>query len=115
MSLDPTATDPDKYTVIFENERVRVLDYLDHPGDHTHPHDHPDSVMVTLSSFRRRLIRGEAQRDVELPAGLATWLPAQQHAGANVGDTATHSIFIELKEPGPVTAGEPELGPRVTA
>ena len=115
MSLDPTATDPDKYTVIFENERVRVLDYLDHPGDHTHPHDHPDSVMVTLSSFRRRLIRGEAQRDVELAAGLATWLPAQQHAGENVGDTETHSIFIELKEPGPVGEGEPELGPRVGA
>ena len=33
MSLDPTQTDPDKYAVIFENERVRVLEYKDRPGD----------------------------------------------------------------------------------
>ena len=29
---DPTTTDPDKYSVIFENERVRVLEYRDEPG-----------------------------------------------------------------------------------
>jgi hypothetical protein len=33
MSLDPTQTDPDKYAVIFENERVRVLEYKDRAGD----------------------------------------------------------------------------------
>jgi beta-alanine degradation protein BauB len=57
---DPTHTDPDKYRVVFENERVRVLEYRDEPGARTSPHDHPDSVMVTLSAFRRRLVRGEA-------------------------------------------------------
>jgi hypothetical protein len=31
MSLDPTHTDPDKYAVIFENERIRVLEYKE-PG-----------------------------------------------------------------------------------
>jgi hypothetical protein len=25
------------------------LEYRDSPGDITHPHDHPDSVMYTLS------------------------------------------------------------------
>lgn len=28
-TLDPIATDPDKYKVILENETVRVLDYRD--------------------------------------------------------------------------------------
>jgi len=111
MSLDPTTTDPDKYKVVFENERVRVLEYTDRPGDRTSPHDHPDSVMYTLTSFRRRLIRGEMQRDVELPAGLTTWLPAQNHAGENIGDTETHSIFVELKEPSATPAKDPNLGP----
>lgn len=32
MSLDPTVTDPDKYRAIFENDRVRVLEYKDKPG-----------------------------------------------------------------------------------
>lgn len=98
MSLDPTITDPEHYRVIFENERVRVLEYTDQPGESTRPHRHPDSVMYTLSSFRRRLVSGDAQRDV----GLDTvgWLPAQQHHGENVGDTPAHVIFVELKESG---------------
>ena len=33
MSLDPTVTDPDKYWAIFENDRVRVLEYKDKPGE----------------------------------------------------------------------------------
>jgi uncharacterized glyoxalase superfamily protein PhnB len=49
---DPTSTDPDKYEVVFENERVRVLEYRDAPGQRTSPHDHPDSVMITLSGFQ---------------------------------------------------------------
>jgi hypothetical protein len=116
VGLDPAVTDPDKYKVIFENDRVRVLDYTDAPGDRTNAHKHPDSVMIALSSYRRRLVSGEARRDVELQQGIATWLPAQQHYGENIGRTCTHAIFIELKD----TAGErrtgtqlgPELGPK---
>ena len=96
---DPVVTDPDKYHVVFENERVRVLEYVDSPGARTSPHRHPDSVMVTLSGFRRRLHHDGATRDVEIPAGLATWLPAQQHSGENIGDSRTHTVFVELKEP----------------
>ena len=88
MSLDPAETNPQHYKVVFENDRVRVLEYTDQPGDSTTPHEHPDSVMYTLSSFRRRLLRTAThQRDVELTAGTAGWLPAQQHAGENIGDT----------------------------
>ncbi len=98
MSLDPVATNPLHYQVVFENDRVRVLRYTDAPGDRTTPHAHPDSVMVTLSGFRRRLHGGDGHRDVELPAGLAGWLPAQEHAGENIGDSPSHSFFIELKD-----------------
>ena len=111
MSLDPVETDPERYKVIFENERVRVLEYTDNPGDSTTPHEHPDSVMYTLSSFRRRLFHGTAQRDVELTAGMVGWVPAQQHRGENIGDTPSHSIFVELKD---VPADKPDdvyLGP----
>jgi hypothetical protein len=79
---------------------VRVLEYRDEPGDHTHVHRHPDSVMVTLSAFRRRVASGGRNVDVELRAGEARWVGAQGHTGENVGETASHSIFIELKEPG---------------
>jgi hypothetical protein len=104
MSHDPAVTNPEHYVVVFENERVRVLEYKDMPGDSTRPHEHPDSVMYTLSSFRRRLISGDAEREVEIPAGMAGWLPAQQHHGENIGDTPSHVLFVELKEPGPENA-----------
>src|SRR4051812_28847244 len=79
---DPASTDPDKYKVIFENERVRVLEYKDEPGQATSPHDHPDSVMYTLSSFERRLVAdGGESREVSLAAGEVRWLDAQTHSG----------------------------------
>lgn len=65
MTSDPVVTNPGLYRVILENERVRVLEYLDQPGDKTTPHRHPDSVMFTLSSFHRRLSSGGREVDVE--------------------------------------------------
>ena len=113
--LDPCVSNPDAYRVLFENERVRVLQYHDRPRHRTRLHGHPDSVMVTLSSFRRRLGGGGREVDVELGAGEARWLDAQTHYGENIGDTETRAIFVELKDgrrtpaPGGV---DPALGPR---
>ncbi|GAA1545389.1 hypothetical protein GCM10009741_56040 [Kribbella lupini] len=111
MDLDPVVTNPDAYRVLFENDRVRVLEYRDTPGHRTQPHRHPDSVMYTLSSFRRRLGSGDREVDVELPAGEVRWLGAQEHYGENTGDTETHTIFVELKEPAAPTTGDQPLGP----
>jgi len=110
MSMDPAVTSADVYKVMFENEWVRVLEYLDKPGHRTTPHQHPDSVMHTLSSFRRRLIADGQEREVDMPAGLTGWLPAQEHAGENIGDTPTHVLFIELKHTGTPDAPQ-RLGP----
>ncbi|MFC4039954.1 cytoplasmic protein [Dactylosporangium siamense] len=109
--VDPVVTDPELYSVLFENERVRVLRYRDHPGDTTHPHRHPDSVMVTLADFRRRVHAGGREVEVELTAGQARWVGAQEHVGENIGATDSHAIFIELKEPAPRPAGDMPLGP----
>ncbi|HEX5039855.1 MAG TPA: cytoplasmic protein [Candidatus Limnocylindria bacterium] len=105
MNDDPVATNPGLYRVVMENERVRVLEYRDQPGDRTRPHRHPDSVMHTLSSFRRRLLSGDRSVEVEMEAGRSAWLAAQEHAGENIGDTETHVIFVELKEPAIAEAG----------
>jgi beta-alanine degradation protein BauB len=58
MTQDPVETNPDHYRVIFENDAVRVLAYRDSPGDRSVPHEHPNSVMYTLSAFERRLRSG---------------------------------------------------------
>jgi hypothetical protein len=110
-SHDPAVTDADLYKVIFENDRVRVLEYRDQPGDQTHPHRHPDSVMYTLSSFSRRISDGDRTVDVEMPAGIVRWVGAQEHTGHNMGETPTHCIFVEFKEPAS-TAIASALGPQ---
>ena len=112
MSDDPVEVSPQLYRVVFENDRVRVLEYQDQPGDRTRPHHHPDSVMVTLSAFTRRISANGQEVRVELPAGQARWLDAQHHSGENVGTTPTHTVFVELKEPRPADTVEPAtLGP----
>jgi quercetin dioxygenase-like cupin family protein len=111
MSLDPVETNPENYKVVFENDRVRVLEYHDVPGTRTRAHRHPDSVMYTLSSFRRRLSMGEVERDVELEAGTVAWLDAQEHHGENIGDTETHVLFVELKEGASPGGAAGSLGP----
>jgi hypothetical protein len=53
--------------------------------------------VCTLSSFRRRIA-------------------AQEHSGENIGDTDTHTIFVELKESSPARPSTPDnpLGPSTT-
>jgi beta-alanine degradation protein BauB len=109
MSQDPVVSNPDAYSILFENDRVRVLEYRDQPGHRTTPHAHPDSFMYTLSNFRRRLHGADTHRDVEMSAGHAGWLAAQVHAGENIGETDTHVLFVELKSAA-VETSVPPLG-----
>ncbi len=94
---DPVVTDPTLYSVVFENARVRVLEYRDGPGDRTCEHSHPDMVIIPLATFRRRLTVGGRTVEVEKTQHDAGWVDAQTHIGENIGDTPTHALFVELK------------------
>ncbi len=94
---DPIRTDPDLYTVMFENERVRVLEYRDRPGDRTCEHSHPDMVIIPLTTFSRRLTVGGRTVEIEKTKHDAGWVDAQTHIGENIGDTESHALFVELK------------------
>lgn len=109
---DPVATNPDHYRTLWENEHVRVLEYTDSPGDRTTPHEHPNTVMVTLSDFDRRLSAGERTFDTTLSAGQAVWLSAQRHSGENTGTTPTHTILVELKGAAAGDVSSSSLGPQ---
>lgn len=97
-AADPASTDGDKYKVRFENDRVRVLEYADKPGEKTHQHDHPAFVLYAVSPFRRKLALPDGKvLTREFKAGDVMWSDAQTHIGENVGDTPTHVIMIEMK------------------
>ncbi len=97
MSSDPVHTDPDFYSVVFENDRVRVLEYRDEPGDRTCEHSHPDMVIIPLATFRRRLTVGGRTVEFEKVRHDAGWVDAQTHIGENIGDVPSHALFVELK------------------
>ena len=96
-SRDPVVTDGDKYKLVLENERVRVLEYRDSPGQRTSPH-YPDYVLCALSAFKRRLALSEGRTAIiEVQPGQVAWGKAQSHIRENIGDTETHVLIIELK------------------
>ena len=96
---DPAKADADKYRVVLENERVRVLEYRDKPGEKTTMHAHPDFVVVARSAFKRRLtLPGGKMVTREFKPGEVLWTDAQSHIGENIGDSDTHVLIIELKE-----------------
>jgi beta-alanine degradation protein BauB len=95
---DAITTDPDKYQIVMENERVRVLRYHDVPGTKTRQHRHPDSVLYALSSFQRRLhFPDGTTRDRTFQTGDVMWIPAQTHVGENIGTTDTEVLLVEVK------------------
>ena len=99
LARDPTVTDGDRYKVVTENARVRVLRYHDTPGAKTHQHHHPDSVLQAMSAFKRRLIFPDGRSvDREFKAGDIMWIPPQTHTGENIGTTDTDVVLVELKE-----------------
>ena len=96
---DAVKTDPDKYKVVLENERVRILEYRDKPGQKTQMHTHPDFVLQALAPFRRKLTLANGKTMTrEFKAGEIVWMNSQSHIGENIGDTDTHVLITELKE-----------------
>lgn len=97
---DPLHSDGDKYKLLKENDRVRVLEYRDQPGAKTHQHRHPAFVLYALSPFKRKLTLPDGKTMMrEFKAGDVLFSDEQTHIGENVGTTPTHVIMVELKEP----------------
>ncbi|MGE0846066.1 MAG: hypothetical protein AB7L41_07335 [Flavobacteriaceae bacterium] len=98
LAQDAAKTNPDLYKVIFENDRVRVLEYRDQPGDKTNMHEHPAFLVYALSSFERRLTLPDGKvLNRTFTPGQVLFSEAQAHIGENIGNTETHIIMVELK------------------
>ena len=97
-SRDSVVTDGDKYKVVLENDRVRVLEYPDSPGQRTSPHYHSDFVLCALSEFKRKFVLPDGQEAIrEVRPGQVAWGKAHSHIGENVGSTDTYVLIVELK------------------
>ena len=98
MAGDPTVVAPHVYSVVEENDRVRVLRYRAGPGEVTELHSHPDHVAITTSAGKYRFTTADGDSmEVELEAGEALFLEAGGHRTENIGDSEATGFIVELK------------------
>ena len=89
---------PHVYKVLFENERVRLLEVIMQPGDSSEMHSHPDNLVYGLSGGKVAFTAPSGEiAELEVPAGASMWMEATEHATENVGGTAIHALMFEPK------------------
>jgi len=106
--LDALTAAPDHHKLLFENDRVRVLDTHIAAGAKTPVHTHQwPSVLHVLSwsNFVRYDDKGNIQVDsrkidaFKVPPEVVWSAPLPPHSLENVGEVDLHVISVELKEP----------------
>jgi len=95
---DAVKTDPKHYSVISENDQVRILKV--HYGAHEKSimHSHPNSVAVFLTDTKGKFTLPDGKtQELITKAGDAQFTPATTHLPENTGDTPFDLIVVELK------------------
>jgi quercetin dioxygenase-like cupin family protein len=95
-----TRVAPDIYQLIFENDRVRVIDVHILPGQASGMHTHSGmDFRYPLTSGRLKLVEGDGKAtEVVLRAGTPRWEePPSRHTMQNVGTTELQIALVELK------------------
>lgn len=95
---DPVPVYPANYTVMIENDRVRVMDFRLRKGDREDFHSHPAHVLYVLEPFTISFRFPDGRTGTRrAKAGEVLFSEAVTHSPTNVGDTDAHGILIELK------------------
>jgi hypothetical protein len=105
-ALDALVAAPEHHTLLFENDRVRVLDTRIRDGDQTPVHTHrwPAALyVISWSDFVRYEVTGDVVLDSRTAPALqnppsAFWSePLPPHSLQNVGAQPLRIISVEVK------------------
>ncbi len=89
---------PTGHKVLFENDRVRVLDVRINPGETSEMHTHPANFVYALSTARVLFsFPNGTSREVTIKEGDTVWSEGVTHEIKNIGDTVDWGIIFELK------------------
>jgi quercetin dioxygenase-like cupin family protein len=95
---DPVKVDPKHYTLVSENDQVRILKIHYGPHEKSVMHSHPASAVVFLSDSKGKFTFPDGKtQDFTTKNGDAQYGPAVTHLPENTGDTALDGILVELK------------------
>ena len=97
---DPVKVDPKHYSVVFENDAVRVLHIHYPPGEKSVMHSHPDAVVVYLEDQKAKMTHPDGKsEEMSGKKGEAVFSPAGAHLPENIGSGPIEVILVELKKP----------------
>lgn len=102
QAQDPVKMEPRSYRLVFENDKVRVLEYVSRPGlgvCGTGKHSHPDHVTIVLSPAKVKVTRADGSTFInDLKAGDAFWDPAATHMAENIAGSGARMVLVEIKD-----------------
>lgn len=102
LAQDAVRADPRGYAVLFENDRLRLLEYTSRPGlgiCGQGVHSHPPHLNIALTPIRARVKLPDGRLIVdEKKAGDVFWEEAVTHSVENIGGAGTRAYMIELKD-----------------
>lgn len=101
-SVAHTAHAPAVYKVVFENEKVRAIEY--HTGSEKGicgfgMHTHPAHLWIMLTDAQLRIVSPDGKVTVEQSrAGDMGWAPPEQHIAENLMGNNAGCYLIEIKD-----------------
>ncbi len=95
---DAAKVDPKHYTVVSENDQVRILKVHYGPHEKSVMHSHPATVAVFLTDAKGQFTYPDGKKDSFAPkAGQAQYSAGATHLPENTGDTGMDLVLVELK------------------
>jgi len=85
--------------LLLENDRVKVYEFSQKPGEKTEMHEHPDFIVYPLTDSEMRFTyKDGTTREMKFKKGEAKFNTAQWHAVENIGNSETRLLAIDLKK-----------------
>jgi hypothetical protein len=95
---DAPKVDPKHYTVVSENDQVRILKVHYGPHEKSVMHSHPAAVVVFLTDAKTQFTYPDGKKEsFANKAGGAQHSASTTHLPENVSDKGMDAILVELK------------------
>ena len=95
---DPLKVAPDMYKLLFENDKVRVMELTFQPGQKISEHSHPDHFVTVLEPGQLKIFKPDgSSQQLTLKKEEVVWIPAETHWAQNTGKTEVKLLVTELK------------------
>jgi hypothetical protein len=102
LAQDAARTNARSYKVVFENDRVRVLEYVSRPGlgiCGRGRHSHPAHLNVLLTDAKAKIITPDGKTVIgQNKAGDVFWEEAVTHTVENIGGSGVRAYMVEIKD-----------------